>query len=112
MAHADYACCGVCSVKMFYEGFSENHKTQLCEICLKDLREIGLHILTIDELKNWIKAQDISALPEKLKSIGYTECYYDNEIDKTVYKKLNLGKTGKPKNFSEFMERCFPDKKS
>lgn len=105
MAHGDYSCCGVCSSKMMYEGFSEHHKTQFCENCLVLLRDKGTKVLTVKEFIDWINKQDVKTLPEKLKEIGFDECYYENEIDTTVRKKLGLGDDDKPKNSFEFLQK-------
>lgn len=105
MAHADYACCSICSSKMFYEGFSEHHKTQVCSDCAIQATKKGIDCSSNKTLLEWIAQADKEKLPEILKELGYSECYYENEIDSAIAEKLGIGGEDKPKDFMDLMKQ-------
>ncbi|MBA7710114.1 hypothetical protein ES703_119044 [subsurface metagenome] len=85
MAHADYDCCAICDSKMGYAGLDEaTTKEGICELCLVNLRDIGLHILTVEELTSWIDKTEAEEVRETLSRLRFMFCYYFNPIDKAV----------------------------
>ena len=77
MAHADYACCAVCSSKLYYGGVDAPHKESICGTCLKNARRLGYPFLDLAELLDWLP----SATPENLRDLGFSTCYYSNAVD-------------------------------
>ena len=90
MAHADYNCCAVCDCKLHYVGYDSETKEEICDYCLKELRDMGIHIITACELVDWIKNTDSETVEKVLKSVGYSACYYPNDVDFAVEEKLPL----------------------
>ena len=88
MAHADYHCCAICDCKMEYAGFAATTKEKICENCLKKLRDMGLNIITVDELMDWIRNEDKNVLRQKLKELGFRFCWYSNPVDELVRERL------------------------
>ena len=88
MAHADYNCCAICDSKMDYAGFESTTKEEICEECLKNIKELGLKIENIDDLKEFIKETDYKTLKETLIKLDYGFCCYENKIDELVVKKF------------------------
>ena len=84
MAHADYNCCAICDSKMDYAGFESTTKKEICEECLKNIKELDLKIENVDDLKEFIKETDYKTLKETLIKLQYRFCYYNNDIDKIV----------------------------
>jgi len=88
MAHGDYDCCAICDGKMVYKGFGEaSHKKSICTSCLVKLRDMGLHIITVDELIEWINKTPKDTVVEILKKLRFRACHYKNEVDDAVEKK-------------------------
>ena len=87
MAHADYNCCAICDSKMDYS-WEATTKEEICEECLKNIKELGLKIENIDDLKEFIKETDYKTLKETLIKLDYGFCCYKNEIDELVIKRF------------------------
>lgn len=89
MAHADYNCCALCDGKMEYASFYDaTTKDDLCYECMSDLRDAGAHVLNGREFLEWIKSIPDEQLVERLSSLGYWPCYYDNPVDEHVMSRL------------------------
>lgn len=86
MAHADYNCCAVCDCKLDYNAYDARCKQDICTNCLKDLRDVGAMVLDVPELMAWIASDPY--LADKLKRVGYSKCFYENEVDDAVAKRL------------------------
>lgn len=84
MAHADYACCCICTSKMEYEGFSENHKRRLCASCAVTLMKLGVEVTSADDVLAWITSHDAETVLAVLKQTAFEPCYYENAIDTAV----------------------------
>lgn len=84
MAHADYHCCAICDCKLDYGGWDATTKERICEDCLLKLQELGLRIVTVGQLFEWIRHEDREILRDKLKKLGFRKCYYGNEVDDAV----------------------------
>ena len=91
MAHADYDCCAVCDTKMNYSHDAEA-KTSICTDCLRSLHANGVMVYETDDLISWMTANDNTAKRKVqiLKSVGFTECHYGNDVDDT-YRDLAKG---------------------
>ena len=86
MAHADYACCCICTDKMEYEGFSENHKRRLCSSCAVALYKQGVEATDSDQVLAWIERTPPADVLRVLKVVQFETCYYENAIDTAVAK--------------------------
>lgn len=86
MAHADYNCCAICDSKLEYSEEATT-KERICEGCLKDLRNIGLNILGVDELIEWINSVDLDIVNNALSKLCFRFCYYKNPLDDLLKKK-------------------------
>ena len=84
MAHADYNCCAICDSKMDYAGFESETKEDICTDCLEECKKLKLNIENIEDLKKYIKETDYKSLKETLIKLGYSFCYYGNDIDDLV----------------------------
>jgi len=84
MAHGDYHCCAICDNKQEYGGLDSSTKEKICPSCLVDLRDAGLSILTVQELKDWIVNTPKDTVIEKMKQVGFRFCYYQNDIDDSI----------------------------
>lgn len=85
MAHADYNCCAICDDKLEYVGnWNAETKARICESCLRNLQRLGLNIVTVDQLIDWIKKEERDVLRAKLKELGFRACYYRNDVDDAV----------------------------
>ncbi|MCM8901303.1 hypothetical protein KVG29_08730 [Caldicoprobacter algeriensis] len=84
MAHGDYNCCAVCDCKLEYAGWDAVSKARICEDCLLKLQEMNLPIVTVWQLIEWIKNEEIETLKTKLKELGFRGCYYENDVDEAV----------------------------
>ena len=87
MAHADYNCCAICDSKMDYS-WEATTKEEICEECLKNIKELGLKIENIDDLKEFIKETDYKTLKETLIKLDYGFCCYKNKIDELITKRF------------------------
>ena len=88
MAHADYDCCAICDSKLRYVGFTDaKTKEEICSSCLVKLRDMGLHIITVDELIEWINKTPKDSVIEILRKLDFRACYYANKVDNAVEKK-------------------------
>jgi len=87
MAHADYDCCAICDCKLYYNAYDSRTKETICSDCLKALRDKGIHIITVEELINWIEKNPIEIVKETMKNLGFRECYYYNEVDELMREK-------------------------
>ena len=97
MAHGDYKCCAICDRKQEYVGLNDSFKDDICSFC-----RIKSGIATVDLLKKKIESfTNKEDLKKWLREIGFSECYYQNEIDDLVSFKLT-GKT--PKKFKSAIE--------
>ena len=97
MAHGDYKCCAICDSKQEYIGLNDSFKDDICASC----RETS-GVSTVKELLKKIEEITIvEALEEWLNQIGWSECYYQNNVDDLIaYKKT--GKT--PEKFKSSVE--------
>lgn len=88
MAHADYNCCAICDCKQDY---SENSRTkeEICTDCLMSLRSANINVLSVDEFIEWVEKTDLIELSAKLIEIGYSKCFYTNDVDEAIKLKLN-----------------------
>lgn len=82
MAHADYACCAVCDVKMYYS-CDVGSKEEICSRCVLGLlKATGKEIMHVPELIVWfLDAEDPGVV---LFDLGYRPCFYANEFDGVV----------------------------
>lgn len=88
MAHGDYECCAICDCKMQYVGLNEKFKTDICSEC----RERN-NISTVKQFIEMINTfDDDIKLTEWLKDIGFSYCFYSNDVDCFIEFKL----TGEP----------------
>lgn len=87
MAHANYNCCAICDSKMDYS-WEATTKEEICEECLKNIKELDLKIENIDDLKEFIKETDYKTLKETLIKLDYDFCCYENKIDELVVKRF------------------------
>lgn len=104
MAHADYNCCAICDSKMDYS-WEATTKEEICEECLKNIKELDLKIENIDDLKEFIKETDYKTLEETLIKLQYHFCYYGNNIDKMIALRFQPSGMG----FEEYMKRLTID---
>jgi len=84
MAHGDYNCCAVCDNKLDYNAYDARTKEEICPSCLKELRDLGLNILDVTELINWLKTADEKDIQRFTKKTSYSKCFYGNEIDELI----------------------------
>lgn len=87
MAHADYDCCAVCDSKQSYSPDAET-KGEICGPCVADLARLGHIFGTVDELLEWVKTVDPQRLAVVLATVGYSKCFYLNEVDKAIEERL------------------------
>jgi hypothetical protein len=87
MAHADYNCCAICDEKQDYSECSTT-KEEICTDCLKLLRDNNINVLDVGEFIEWIEKQDKINLAIILSKIGYSKCFYGNDVDKLISEKL------------------------
>jgi len=84
MAHANYNCCAICDSKLEYAGANAVSKKRICEDCLLKLQKMGLNIVSVEQLVNWIKNEDKNILYKKLKELNFRVCFYYNDVDKAL----------------------------
>ena len=100
MAHGDYKCCAICDCKQEYIGLNDTFKDDICSDC----RETS-GIATVKQLIEKINSfEDKEQLKEWLKSIGLSECYYQNDVDDLVSLKINDKVPEKFKSATEFLQ--------
>ncbi len=90
MAHADYDCYAVCDRKLSYAGFDSETKKEICPSCLKKMRAEGMNILDPEELVEWVKSHDQPEIVDKLARVGFKFCYFPNDVDTVIDKKLGF----------------------
>lgn len=100
MAHGNYNCCALCDCKMDYTGWEATTKEEICENCLKNIKELDLNIANIEELKDFIEYGDYEKIKELLLKCDFSFCFYGNEIDKNVWYRF-FRKRGSFKNLLE-----------
>jgi len=88
MAHADYNCCAVCDSKLSYAGFDATTKKEICSRCVANLAEKGVIVHDVDELIEWVKNEDAEKVAKILKDVKFKFCFYPNEVDDIVGKKI------------------------
>ena len=93
MAHADYDCCAVCNCKMSYNPGEPLTKEEICSYCLKSMRDCGMNVLDTEELAAWVRVHTKEDVVDILSKIGFSFCYYSNEIDKIVAEKIGAKRT-------------------
>ena len=87
MAHADYVCCAICDSKLYYDSMPDS-KTELCVSCALNITEkAGVRIATPEDLMDWMKSNDPEVVISVLDSIGFSKCYYSNDVD-TLYEAI------------------------
>ena len=85
MAHGDYDCCAICDDKMYYAGFAATTKEEICDKCLKNLKDLNLNINNTEEFKKYINNGNYLEVKENLIKLGYEFCLYYNDLDKDVF---------------------------
>ena len=85
MAHGDYNCCALCDCKMDYNAWGATTKEEICEDCMKAIKELGLNITNVEELKDFIENADYEKVKKFLLKCDFCFCFYWNEIDKSVW---------------------------
>ncbi len=86
MAHADYHCCAICDSKLAYSSEPETKET-ICSCCVAEMAKQGIIIPDVNALKQWIKDNPKKEVARILKSVGYHQCYYGNEVDDLILEK-------------------------
>jgi hypothetical protein len=87
MAHGDYDCCAVCDSKLRYS-FDAQAKETICGHCLLKMQKMGLGIVTVKQLIEWITNTDKEILRDKLLEMGFYKCFYDdNQVDQAALKR-------------------------
>ena len=81
MAHADYNCCAICDRKLSYNAWDARAKEEICTDCLVRLRDMGLNIITVQELIHWIRNEETEKLKDVLKGLRFKPCLYSNPVD-------------------------------
>jgi hypothetical protein len=81
MAHADYSCCAVCDVKMYYAGMNASTKVELCPSCALALDQRGVEVTSGEGLLQWAKANPPEHVLPILEAVGFRRCYYPNALD-------------------------------
>jgi len=87
MAHADYDCCAVCDRKLSYAGMNATTKEMICSTCAVNLAERGVFVHNVHELIAWIKTSDTEHVRKVLSEVGFSFCYYQNDVDDAVMEK-------------------------
>lgn len=86
MAHGDYHCCALCDSKMDYSNDART-KEDLCSYCNRKLVESGVIVFDGNELTQWMSKEWHEGrgkeAKSKLSDLGFSECFYDNEVDRT-----------------------------
>jgi len=88
MAHADYDCCAICDSKQSYNSGDSNTKKEICSTCLHLLRDNGINALNPQEFITWVKQQELEVIKDKLEKIGFSLCYYNNDVDLAITERL------------------------
>ena len=86
MAHGDYDCCAVCDSKLGYSNDACT-KEEVCAYCAVALVQVGILARNGDEFAQWIKANDIATIYEKLVNRPVKRCYYGNAVDDALNEK-------------------------
>ena len=102
MAHGDYKCCAICDDKQEYVGFNDSFKDDICPLCRE---KTG--IATVKQLLEEINAPSKEDLPKWLEKIGFSECYYQNEVDELIAYKLTGAVPDKFKSSREWLTALF-----
>lgn len=87
MAHGDYNCCAICDRKLDYNAWNARTKEEICTDCLVKLRDIGLSIITVQELIHWIETEEVEKLRDALKRLQFKPCLYNNPVDEACIKR-------------------------
>lgn len=88
MAHADYHCCAVCDSKLEYSDHATTKK-QICPVCAIGLYKLtGSEIATGEALVDWVRSTPSETVRRVLADLGFTRCYYANEVDEAVAEAL------------------------
>jgi hypothetical protein len=61
--------------------YDASAKNSICTNCICGLAKHGIFINSIDELKKWMSSVDVNIGRGILEDIGFSECFYGNEID-------------------------------
>lgn len=93
MAHADYNCCAICDSKLAYAGYSANCKEEICPYCVARMAETGKICVVPEEVVQILKNMNDDEALNWLHTIGFSPCYYNNEIDQYIIER-GLMETG------------------
>lgn len=81
LAHADYNCCAICDDKMEYSGFGSETKAKLCPDCIERSAELGHLCVRPEQVVEYLKTLDDAASLTWLHAMGFSPCYYANDLD-------------------------------
>lgn len=88
MAHADYECCAVCDGRMSYSSNAEG-KQLVCPRCALEIMKLsGQEVTTSEEFIAWVNDYQKRHVLPMLRKLGFRKCYYGNDVDEAVAKKL------------------------
>ena len=80
MAHGDYNCCAVCDKKMAFSYYAVT-KEEICSGCAVNLAKLGIFVRNREELLTWMRGNPAGIVLAVLHSVGFSKCYYQNEVD-------------------------------
>jgi hypothetical protein len=81
MAHADYDCCAICDSKMNYNSGAADTKEALCIDCIERTAELGTPCTRPSQVQEHLKSLSDEAALKWLHDVGFSPCYYPNDID-------------------------------
>lgn len=81
MAHADYECCAICDCKMGYNGGMAETKDAICPDCIERTAELGHLCVRPAQFLEHVKSLSDEDALKCLNALGFSPCYYGNEID-------------------------------
>lgn len=102
MAHADYDCCAICDTKQSYQGYSTaGTKDEICGYCTANMAEHGVILHNVEEFKKWLTETPKEDVERILTAVGFSRCFYPNEVDVIIHKRdIQIG-SHYPKTLTE-----------
>ena len=87
--HQHFKCCAICDnkIRLTSPSYAFN-KEEICPECKEKLAEMKIKVRSVKELIDWIEKNEAEHVAWTLSDLGYRFCFYFNDVDHAVIKKI------------------------
>jgi len=87
--HQYFECCAICDNKIRLKNPPYAFKKEeICPECKEKLAEMKIKVRSVEELIDWIEKNEAEHVAWTLSDLGYRFCFYFNDVDHAVIKKI------------------------